>query len=1299
MPFKDEDKFYGPLALPDQVSLTPDMPEAPSLGAITGAAFRRENIAVSAATSFNYDPLKPFDPEFRPWDEIQGTPYEAYSGRFSGARDAEDVTAMKAQLDQELEDAATLDAGGFTGYAMQFGAALLSPTTLIPGGAIVKGAKGVSIARTSLSVAGSAAFATGIDEAILQGTQETRTTTESAYAIGGSFILGGVLGAAAGKLTKSQFKAASARVEQALELTHEYDASLRSIGAQENRADLTLRREEIFQAVNKIPGLRALVRSDPILRAQLSPLQEVRGALVDLVETPLQYAANDQGQSVRMGRASVEGNILARERKELASAISYLSRSFAEYAKDGPAGTLGTLTAPVTTRFNNLLGKDRKLTSGEFMEEVGKALRRGDKHPIPQVQSAADALRSNIFDKIKDEAIELGIFDPDLKVKNAESFFTRVYNQERIRQHFGDGTENDIAVVLREEFMYRRAEAQERLAFDRTVDELEAQKFRAKETARTAQTALNKAINKATAKRDRAQAATGRERAVGRVTGQLSESFKRRSDDLRAGVLEGEELDAFKEMLRDARGRSNLEPPDILQTIRSMGGIKDDRSGELQAALDTKTITIKRNDGMEPDYMRGALEEFGYLPQGSTVNDMYEALRRAANGEKIYSLQESAVEMARFDAANEFAASLEELGIDISQPLDTIIKQLPEKARNQPAQRAKAKEAGRSGRKAEGQQVGAEERLLAAVDRLEDAKARLAELKDEISPKVREEIKGAQDELKRIIPELRKAQKAKDAEEFFAAADDAEIDQAVNDTVRSLLGLKPGQHSYEAALSSPTRARVLDVDDLKLEPWLESNAEAIMSQYFRQMVPDLELIRQFGDVDMTTARTRITEEIAKQMRSAKSAKQRVRIEEEGKARLNDMDGMRDRLRNRYGVPDNPRNGWIQGGRVARTLSYTGFLGGMMLSAIPDIAGIIGRSGIEGAFGTTVTALTSPKRLALASRDMAEIGAASEWWLNSRAMSLFEMFDPYGNGTKLERLMGQGARNFSIATGMIPWNVGWKSVGGAAIGSKMSKTADAVRAGKATTKQLRTLSENGIEPHMAERIAIQLDQHGDKDGLMWLPRGQQWTDAEAFQAFEHAMNREFDLMVITPGQDKPLSFSSEMGKFFFQFKSFAVSAHHRILLSGIQRADADVLAQVTTALLLGGLTSNIKAQLGGYEQKEGVALWEDAVDRSGLAGWLMEPYGFLGAQFGISASGEPTSRFQSRSYGQGLMGPSVDMGLGVMEGVSAFSTGKANYRDARKLMRPVPGNNLWYLLPLFQKVEDGIVEATGAKPRQ
>ncbi|WP_065331226.1 hypothetical protein [Tritonibacter mobilis] len=1300
MPFKEEEKFYGPLALPDYVDVSPEPGQAPALDQVLGAAFRQENPIVSALNATTYDPLKPFDPDFRPWEEIQGTEYEAYSERFSGARDKEDLAAMKEAIDQELADRSVLDSSGAVGFASQMGAALLSPTSLIPGGAIVKGGKGVSIARTTLTVGGSAAFAAGIDEMALQASQQTRTAEESAFAIGGSFILGGVLGAAAGKLSAAQFKAAAVRTEQALQLTADYDEALRSIGAAENRADLTLRREQIFQAVNKIPALRAIVRSDPVLRAQLSPLQEVRGALVDLVETPLQYSVNDAGQSVRRGGTSVEGRILARERNELAKSISFLSRSFAEYAKDGPVGTVGTLTAPVTTRFNNLMGKDRKLSAPEFMEEVGKAMRRGDKHPIPQVQSAADALRREIFDKIKDEAIEVGIFDADLGVKNADSYFSRVYNTERIRQHFGDGSENDIAEVLREEFRKRRASAQESLAFDRTVELLEADRFKARERARTAQRALDKAVKKAKDKRSRAEAAAKREQAVGRVSRKLRDQFEQRATRLREGLLEGGDLEVFKETLREARGRAGLEPPDILKTVRDLGGIRDDGSGELAAALDTKKLSISRRDGMEADYMREALEEMGYLPEGSTVNDLYDALRSAAGGEKIYSSRENPFELSRFQAANEFAKAMEEMGIDITEPIDRIIAQLPDKARNQKTQRAKAKEAERSGKKAGKEDAGADVRALRALDRLDEANARLAELKNDIGPKVQEEIKAAQADLRTILPELRKAKKAQSAEEFYANADDLQIEEAVTDTVRSLLNLKPGQHSYEATLSSPTRARVLDVDDLVLEPWLESNAEAIMSQYFRQMVPDLELTRQFGDAEMTVARQRITEEIARNMQNAKSAKDRVRIQEEGQERLKDLEGMRDRLRNRYGVPENPRNGWVQGGRALRTVSYMGYLGGMMLSAIPDIAGIIGRGGIEGAFGAGVTALTNPKRMALASRDMAEIGAAAEWWLNSRALSLAEMFDPYGGGTKMERVLGQGARQFSIATGMIPWNIGWKSVGGAAVASKMSKAADAVRAGKATKKQLRTLAENGIEPWMAERIAAQLDEFADKGGTLWLPRGQEWTDPEAFKAFENAMNREFDLMVITPGQDKPLSFSTEMGKFFGQFKSFGISAHHRILLSGIQRADADVLAQVTTAIVLGALTANVKASLGGYEPKEGAAMWEDALDRSGLAGWLMEPYNLAAALSGgkTSITGEPVSRYQARSALEGALGPSVDMMKGGVEAINAFSNGKANYRDVRKLMRPIPGNNLWYLLPLFQKVEDAVVNATGAKPR-
>lgn len=1314
MPFIDEKPLPGAIAIPDGLNVTPDTGQIPDWS--IGSIFRQNNELASEASAFRFDKTLAFDPDFDPFRSIQGSKYEDVADRFSGAQSAEDVAGMKLQIDMEENDRAANAAGGWPVTLMSIGASILSPTSLLPGGSVIRGLKGgVSIGKTALSVAGSAGLATAIQEAGLQDSQQLRTGQESAVAIGGAVLLGGLLGAAMGKLTSAQVKVAGAQAEAIVADVRSFNDTLQNMGAAQNIQDFRLRREKVFQAINAIPILRGFVRSDPILRTQLSDNLRVREATAKLVETPLQYKVAEDGQSVLNGDVSVETRIKDRERNDLSKAISIIWRSFAEYSKDGPVGFVGTMTAPITARFQNLMGRSEKLNSQQFMEEFGKAMRDGDKHPIPQIQTAADALRREIFDKIKDEAIELGIFDPDLKITNADSYFTRVYNIERIRQHFGDDSADDIQTILRQEFRKRRDQAQKTLAFDRSVDELESQAFRARETITQSRRAQNKALDKSRAKRDRAKGAVMREGAVERASGALRRVFGARADDLNASVMSQEVKDSLRDALADARGLKSLEPLDIVQAIRERGGIKDPRGGgmwngkdwskgarptELEGMFGGAGGGIRNNkSGRSLDDLRESLVEGGYLPEGSTETDLLDAIDRNVRGDKVYSLDD-AQDLERFQSAQEFAAAMDELGIDISKPIDEIIGKLPEMARNQKTQKAKAGEAARSGKTAGKVEDAAGERVLTAIDRLEDAKARLTELMDEVGPKVKAEMKAAKAELDKILPELKKAKKAREGEEFYASASDAEVDTHVRETVQALLGMKAGEHSYGVSLASPTRARVLDVADSVLEPWLESNAEVILSQYFRSMVPDLEIIRTFGDVGMTEQFRKIQDENIRLLEAAPSRSAKKKVAVEGDERVKDLAGMRDRMRGAYGVPANPNSGWVQGTRIARSGSYMGYLGGMTLSAIPDVAGVVGRNGIGGAFGGIATLLTDPKRFLKSTTDMADVGAASEWFLNSRAMSVGEMFDPYGRGTKAERIMGQGARVFSIATGMIPWNVAWKSVGSAMMASRISKAADAMRAGKATKSQMLALGGNGIPPFMAERIAKQLDAHADKDGMMWLPQGRLWDDPEAFAAFRYAINRESDLMVVTPGQDKPLFMSTEVGKFFSQFKSFCVSSHHRILLAGIQRADADVIAQFTMAAILGGLVSNIKADIGGYDRKEGAAFWEDAIDKSGLAGWLMEPYGALGAASGgrTTISGETVSRFQSRSTAQGLLGPSVDMGVGIMEAVSAFARGDANYRDVRKLMRPIPGNNVTWLLPLFQMIEDAVVSATGAKPR-
>lgn len=1302
MPFVDVDPVSGPLALPDGFDLNPDQEESDT--SLWAAAFRLENPIVSAVTSFNYSRSKPFDPDYQPWNDIQGTVYEQYSDRFVEARDVDDVGQMKAQIDREMSDRAVIDASGGWGFMAEMGAAILSPSSLLPGGAVVRGAAGgIKIGKTVMSVSLSAGAAAAMDEFALQQSQVTRTDLESGLAIGGSMILGGLLGGASGALTQKVFTRAADAAEQLPAAMDEFHETLNSVGAADAAVDMTLRRENVFQALNKIAGLRGLVRSDPILRAQLSDNVEVRRALSGLVETPLQYAANEAGQSVTAnlpGGVSAETAIKTRRNNELAQSFSDLNRAFVEYANDGPVGMVGRFTAPVTARYGHLLGADRKLNMTDFMREVGSAAMRSDTHPIPQVQKAAEMIRANIFNRIKDDAIDLGIFDADLQVKYGESYFMRVYNNQKIAAHMGDGSDQDISTLLRREFARKRSEAEIKLGSDRTVSNLENDVFSLKESIRTSQRAFETAQNRAKGKAGRAKATIKREGAVGRVSAALRKDFKARSKGLSERTLAGSEKEAFKQMIKNAGRVDKMEPPDIFKAISRLGGIKDDGSGELAAALDQRLLSVKRNDGMDPDEMRGALSEMGYLPDGLTVNEFYEILRSANDGEKVYSRQEFGPEIEAFEAAVEFRDTLDDLGIDTDgKSVDEIMDQMPEFARNQSTTRAKATEAGRGATKA-GEKVDASEaRLLKAIDRLEDAEARLAELDEVVSPKVRQEVKAARETLSDLLPELKKAKKAQSADEYYAGLDDLEIQSSVEDAVNSLLGLKPGEHSYQATLSSPTRARTMDVADELLEPWLETDMSTIMMQYFNSVVPDMEIIRRFGDLEMTAQKTKIIDEKDRLVRNATTDKQRNAHVREAEIRTKELDNMRDRIRGTYGAPDDPKDVWVRGLRATRTVSYMGYLGGMTLSAIPDVAGVIGRNGIEAAFGG-ITAFTDPKRLGLAVKDAADMGAAAEWWLNSRAISMSEVMDPYGANTKFERGLGQAAQSFGVATGMVPWNAAWKSLGGAFVSSKMAKAAVAVAEGTASKSDLLKLSENGIDTATAQRIAAQVQEFGDTEGQMWLPRGQDWTDKQAFEAFRNAMNREIDIMIVTPGQDKPIAWSSEVGKFFSQFKSFAVSSHHRILLSGIQRADASVLAQFTTAVILGGLVANIKADIGGYNRKEGTAFWEDAIDRSGLAGWLFEAHGLANGFTGgrLSISGEEVSRYQSRSSINGVLGPSVDMAANLYEGVSAVARGDHNYRDIRKVMRPLPGNNIPYLMPLFRQIEDSMVEMTDAKPR-
>jgi hypothetical protein len=230
MGFIPNDEPLGPIAIPEGMDVNPETPTEGGAGflGVMGAGLRIGSEVVAEFSDYDIDRTAPIDPEFRPFEQIQGTDYEQFADRFIGTRTQADVMGIMAQIDREQEDRRTLQVAGWGGMAAEMAGTLLSPTTLLPGGALVRGAKGVNIARTGLSVAAASTVATAVQEGFLQQSQITRTGEETALSIGGAMILGGALGVGIGSLSARQLAVAGRQTEQVLQDLTDFTDGLRA---------------------------------------------------------------------------------------------------------------------------------------------------------------------------------------------------------------------------------------------------------------------------------------------------------------------------------------------------------------------------------------------------------------------------------------------------------------------------------------------------------------------------------------------------------------------------------------------------------------------------------------------------------------------------------------------------------------------------------------------------------------------------------------------------------------------------------------------------------------------------------------------------------------------------------------------------------------------------------------------------------------------------------------------------------------------------------------------------------------
>lgn len=329
------------------------------------AAFRIDNSVGSliATMPFNQfedqDGYNPFD------DERTLTGYEDFADAFIHSKSPEETSAIKQRINRQIQDRQMLQDAGGAGLISSIAMGVIDPINvaamMIPAGTIVRGG---DVLATASKFAVSNTLGGVASELALSATQETRTLEESALNVTFDAMLGGLLGSAA-QLVKNRGQIVSKLKNDVLgeqQTIQQNTPDNTSIGAMEV-PDTTLEQETL-----KGPSfINRTMNVSPVGRVAQSPSKTARQINQQLAENNFTFAKNEEGIA---SFTAVETKVRGYETlvyKQVESTKDFY-KTYRKMAKERDGS---------------------RLSLYEFSEQVGDAMRNGDRHAIPEVAEAA----------------------------------------------------------------------------------------------------------------------------------------------------------------------------------------------------------------------------------------------------------------------------------------------------------------------------------------------------------------------------------------------------------------------------------------------------------------------------------------------------------------------------------------------------------------------------------------------------------------------------------------------------------------------------------------------------------------------------------------------------------------------------------------------------------------------------------------------------------------------------------------------------------------------------------------------
>lgn len=517
-------------------------------------------------------------------------------------------------------------------------------------------------------------------------------------------------------------------------------------------------------------------------------------------------------------------------------------------------------------------------------------------------------------------------------------------------------------------------------------------------------------------------------------------------------------------------------------------------------------------------------------------------------------------------------------------------------------------------------------------------------------------------------------------------ASQEDLDIAADEVINKITGaMRPQDYAnaFSVKLPGSTKSRSLNVPDDLLEPFLESDVRFVMQRHIRDAAPNIELTRNFGDSSMERVLKDIRDEYTDMMRN--NPADQAMLNKRMKRDETDIMAMRDRLLGNYKMPDDPSGTFVRAGNVLRNMNYLTKLGGMTVSAVPDLARAVMVNGFSKTFSAYGKWLARSPAWKANKQEMQKMGTALDIVLSDRSRAIADIADGFSQRSALESGLDYATGKFGNLTLMNQWNSFHKALNG-------MNTADIILN---STKSNPRLAKLGIDDNMAARIQQQFNKHGKTvDGLR-IGNSSAWDDPAVRAAFESAVVKDVNNTIVTPGiGDTPLWSSSQMGKLVFQFKSFIFGSYNRATAGGIQAGDAQFYYGLAMQLMLGAMTYAIKNTIAGRDvdyAPEKLVL--EGVDRSGVLGPLMEfnntlekvSAGTLG--FGPALGTGTQSRYASRNAIGSILGPSFDSMGKLSDIATGVLSGDFDDKAVNSTRQLIPGQNLFWIAPILNKVED------------